>query len=185
MLQGRPLAPLILMRLHNVTFRGALLLGEVLVSLSWQVQYLVKFQCDFPWRVQYLVLVPCHFLKFQCHLPWPEYLGMVQYDAFSGGDEGDVWASFQQELNLAEQYGLHMDPSKCTLYLWRAINSAEMYLDFRHLGLKLLRSLIAKERPYSNPFTNKKLMISEDYANVYSNSPCPYSPLPHAPRRNV
>ena len=78
-------------------------------------------------------------------------------DAFSRGDVGGVWASFQQELSLAEKYGLHIDPSKCTLYLRADVSR------FQALGVKIVSTTDAKmskvpinqEPQYFNPFTIK------------------------------
>ena len=53
-------------------------------------------------------------------------------DAFSRGDVGGVWASFQQELSLAEKYGLHIDPSKCNLY-----HRGDVFW-FQALGVKIV-----------------------------------------------
>ena len=51
---------------------------------------------------------------------------------------GDVWASFQQELHLAEKYGLHMDPSKCTLYLLPGDQFRGDVSWFQALGVKIV-----------------------------------------------
>ena len=49
--------------------------------------------------------------------PAPEFEPAFADDAFSGGHIDDVYAAFRQELQLAQKYGLHVDPAKCTLYL--------------------------------------------------------------------
>ena len=59
-------------------------------------------------------------------------------DAFSGGDVADVWANFQQQLHLAEKYGLHMDPSKCTLYLLAGDQFRGDVSRFQALGVKIV-----------------------------------------------
>ena len=43
-------------------------LGEVQVSLSWQVQHLLTFKCHLSWQVQQLVRFKCHFLWQVQHL---------------------------------------------------------------------------------------------------------------------
>ena len=68
----------------------------------------------------------------------PDFEPAFANDAFSGGDVGDVWASFQQELNLAEKYGLHMDPSKCTLYLLAGDQFRGDVSRFQALGVKIV-----------------------------------------------
>ena len=47
----------------------------------------------------------------------PEFEPAFADDAFSGGNVDDVFEAFHQELQLAHKYGLHVEPSKCTLYL--------------------------------------------------------------------
>jgi hypothetical protein len=47
----------------------------------------------------------------------PEFEPAFADDAFSGGHIDDVYEAFRQELQLAQKYGLHVDPAKCTLYL--------------------------------------------------------------------
>ena len=48
------------------------------------------------------------------HLPFaPEYAD----DGFSGGRVEDVWKLFQEELRLADKYGLRYDLGQCRLYL--------------------------------------------------------------------
>ena len=68
----------------------------------------------------------------------PDFEPAFADDAFSGGDVGDVWASFQQELNLVEKYGLHMDPSKCTLYLLAGDQFRGDVSRFQALGVKIV-----------------------------------------------
>jgi hypothetical protein len=47
----------------------------------------------------------------------PEFEPAFADDAFSGGHIDDVYEAFRQELQLAQKYGLHVDPAKCTLHL--------------------------------------------------------------------
>ena len=48
------------------------------------------------------------------HLPFaPEYAD----DGFSGGRVEDTWKLFQEELRLADKYGLRYDLGQCRLYL--------------------------------------------------------------------
>ena len=68
----------------------------------------------------------------------PDFEPAFADDAFSGGEVGDVWASFQQELHLAEKYGLHMDPSKCTLYLLAGDQFRGDVSRFQALGVKIV-----------------------------------------------
>ena len=68
----------------------------------------------------------------------PDFEPAFADDAFSGGDVGDVWASFQQELSLAEKYGLHMDPSKCTLCLLAGDQFRGDVSRFQALGVKIV-----------------------------------------------
>ena len=68
----------------------------------------------------------------------PDFEAAFGDDAFSGGDVGDVWASFQQELSLAKKYGLHMDPSKCTLYLLAGDQFRGDVSRFQALGVKIV-----------------------------------------------
>ena len=111
----------------------------------------------------------------------PDFEPAFADDAFSGGDVGDVWASFQQELHLAEKYGLHMDPSKCTLYLLAGDQFRGDVSRFQALGVKIvsttdvmmLKVPISQETTIFQSFYKNKLMISKDYANGYSNSPMP------------
>jgi hypothetical protein len=49
--------------------------------------------------------------------PAPEFEPAFDDDAFSGRHIDDVYKAFRQELQLAQKYGLHVDPAKCTLYL--------------------------------------------------------------------
>ena len=68
----------------------------------------------------------------------PDFEPAFADDAFSGGEVGDVWTSFQQELHLAEKYGLHMDPSKCTLYLLAGDQFRGDVSRFQALGVKIV-----------------------------------------------
>jgi len=70
----------------------------------------------------------------------PDFEPAFADDAFSGGDVGDVWASFQQELSLTEKYGLHMDPSKCTLYLLAGDQFRGDVSRFQILGVKIINT---------------------------------------------
>ena len=49
--------------------------------------------------------------------PPPDFEPAFADDAFSGGNVDDVFEAFHHELQLAHKFGLHVDPSKCTLYL--------------------------------------------------------------------
>ena len=94
-------------------------------------------------------------------------------DAFSRGDVGDVWASFQQELSLAEPYGLHSDPSKCNLYLRGDV------FRFQALGVKIVSTTDAmmSKVPISQEFTMKNRRFPRVNANGYSHFPMPTLPF--------
>ena len=48
--------------------------------------------------------------------PPPGFSPAFADDSVSGGSVDEVWEQFRQELQLADAYGLHVDPRKCTLY---------------------------------------------------------------------
>ena len=49
--------------------------------------------------------------------PAPEFEPAFDDDAFSGRHIDDFYEAFRQVLQLAQKYGLHVDPAKCSLYL--------------------------------------------------------------------
>ncbi|CAE7250211.1 unnamed protein product, partial [Symbiodinium natans] len=62
-------------------------------------------------------------------------------DGFCGGPVASVWAIFEQEIALAEKYGLHFDMGKTTLYL---LSGEAFHADlrpFQALGIRIVKGI--------------------------------------------
>ena len=57
-----------------------------------------------------------------CSRPPPDFEPVFVDDAFSGDNIDDVFEVFHHEFQFTHKYGLHVDPSKCTLYLLAGTN---------------------------------------------------------------
>eukprot|EP00438_Fugacium_kawagutii_P000312 Skav205273 [mRNA] locus=scaffold1841:208849:211374:- [translate_table: standard] len=70
--------------------------------------------------------------------PSPEFEPAFADDAFSGGLIDDVYEAFRHELQLAHNYGLHVDPAKCTLYLLAGDSFRGDVSKFQALGVRVV-----------------------------------------------
>ena len=62
-------------------------------------------------------------------------------DGFCGGPVASVWAIFEQEIALAEKYGLHFDMGETTLYL---LSGEAFHADlrpFQALGIRIVKGI--------------------------------------------
>ncbi|CAE7237140.1 STRN3, partial [Symbiodinium natans] len=96
--------------------------------------------------------------------PSPGFSPAFADDSFSGGSVDEVWEQFRQELQLADAYGLHVDPRKCTLYLLAGERFRGDVSRFQSLGVRkvtgadvlMLKTPISENADFLQSFQEEK-----------------------------
>ena len=111
--------------------------------------------------------------------PPPDFEPAFADDAFSGGNVDDVFEAFHHELQLAHKYGLHVDPSKCTLYLLAGDQFRGDVSRFQALGVKvvtggdvmMLKAPIGDSPAFLRDFHHQKLQEFDSLCTMLETLP--------------